>query len=249
MRIQYCSDLHLEFHENKDFLNLHPLKPNGDILLLAGDIVPFALMHKHSDFFDYVADHFEKTYWVPGNHEYYKSNIADRSGRLNEKIRDNVFLVNNQAITHSDIKMIFSTLWAKISPANQWPIQQSISDYQVIFQNGHSFTPSHFNQLNEESLRFLLEEELLGKSVFVTHHVPTFFQYPEKYAGDLLNEAFANELHDFIEPSGITFWLFGHHHVNIPDFEIGTTKMITNQLGYVKYNEHSGYDVGKTIEI
>lgn len=244
MKIQYCSDLHLEFSDNRKWVEQNPIMPKGDVLILAGDIVLFSEMHKHQDFFDYVSEHFEYTFWIPGNHEYYHSDISQRSGAFEEKIRANVTLLNNTVKTINGLRLVFSTLWSHISVANQLMIEQSLSDFRVIRNKEQWLTVEDYNQLHQESRKFLEEvmlEKTTNPTVVISHHPPTFFNYPEKYANSKINEAFGTEMFSFIENSEIDYWIYGHHHCNVADFTIGTTKLITNQLGYVKYSENERF--------
>lgn len=252
MKLQYCSDLHLEFPENKKYLLSNPIKPEAEILVLAGDIMLFATMDKHWDFFDYISEHFKYTFWIPGNHEYYHNDINNRTRSFEEKIRNNVFLLNNTVKEMDGTHLIFSTLWSYISPERQFLIQQSLSDFRVIKNNNHSLTTDDYNSLHRESTEFLkdaLKKSKHSKTAVITHHVPVFTNYPEKYRDSEINEAFAVDLTDFITDSSIDYWIYGHHHCNIPDFNIGNTRLVTNQLGYVRYGENTGYRDDAVIEI
>lgn len=252
MKIQYCSDLHLEFKENKNFLSNNPLQPSGDILLLAGDIIPFALLKEHDYFFDLISANYEIVYWIPGNHEYYHYDLGDVKTPLHKKIRENVFLVNNQIILYKNVNFIFSTLWSFISPQNEWVVQQSVSDFSVIKIQGERITPAQFNSLHQTDYAFLktaLNTNDSKMKVVVTHHVPTFFNYPEQYKNSEINQAFAVELYDFIFNSNAAYWIYGHHHINTPEFRIGNTVMLTNQLGYVQQKEQKGFKTNSIIDI
>lgn len=253
LTIQYCSDLHLEFVHNEKFMQKYPLEVKGDILLLAGDIVPFAEIDKHHYFFDFVADNYAAVYWVPGNHEYYNADIAERSGAFREKIRDNVFLLNNTTVPLAgDTELVCTTLWSKINPADEWEVVRAMSDFHVITNNGHRFTINDFNRLHAESLSYLTGALATGTAkhkIVMSHHIPTYMHYPPKYKGDLLSQAFASEQFELIEQAGVHSWIFGHHHCNIPEFKIGGTHMLTNQLGYVKYGENKGFSRGRVVVV
>ena len=139
MKIQFASDLHLEFIMNKAYIEKYPLEAEGDILILAGDIIPFNMMHAADNFFDYVSDHFKITYWIPGNHEYYRSDINERSGSFQEQIRDNVVLLNNKSIEYHDYKIIFSTLWTSIGDQYANDIKRGMNDFRFGFSNSAIF--------------------------------------------------------------------------------------------------------------
>ena len=250
MVIQYCSDLHLEFPINKKYVAENPLKPVGEILLLAGDIVPFAKIRNNVDFFDFVSARFKQVFWVPGNHEYYKWDIKERGGIMHEAIRKNVFLVNNCTVQVEDVQFIFSTLWSKISPPKEDIIRQFMADFRLIQNNGARLSCADYNLLHEKCKTFLLAEfktQDSGKSVMVSHHIPTYFNYPEKFKNSEINDAFAVELFDDIESSQLTYWIYGHSHEVVPDFQIGNTILTSNQLGYVEYQEHKKFIPDKSF--
>lgn len=78
MKIQYASDLHLEFAENGSYIKHNPLSVTGDVLILAGDIgyIGDENYSKHP-FWDWVADNYRHVIACMGNHEFYKySDIA-----------------------------------------------------------------------------------------------------------------------------------------------------------------------------
>lgn len=250
MKFQYASDLHLEFSQNLKFLKQSPIIPIADYLLLAGDILPIVMIERYREFFDYLADHFRAVYWVPGNHEYYHADIQASCGSFCEKIRDNVFMLNDTALEIEGDQLIFSTLWSEISDANAPYISAGMADFRLISDAGKPFTTGRYNQLHQNSRTFIahaLAKSDCEKKIVVSHHVPTFQYYPPEYLGSTLNEAFASDLEPLIIENKPDFWIFGHHHRNTGDFQIGRTSMRTNQLGYVHQGEQQGFVSGKLL--
>lgn len=244
MKIQYCSDIHLEYTHNREFIKSNPILPIGDVLILAGDIVTFAILDEASEFLDLISNSFEKVFWIPGNHEYYGSDINDRSNSFCEAIRSNVFLVNNYEEKIQNVNFIFSTLWSKIDEENHSIIEKTLFDFKDISDGKSLLSADTFNRKHEECLKFIresLHKNNNEKNVVVSHHIPTFFKYPENFIRSKVNQGFATELYDLIYDSNIEYWIYGHHHSNIPEFEINKTKLITNQLGYVQFKKNKTY--------
>jgi len=254
MKIQYCSDLHLEFPENQYYLERNPILPAGDILVMCGDILPLCYRNKaqYSSFFDRLSKDFDTVYWVPGNHEYYYSDIVSFPFEMNEALRDNVYIVNNIALVESDVRFIFSTLWTNIDVYSANEIEQRLPDFKEIFYGGKLLKADQYNNLHTRCLDKLnaeLEDRSYGTTVVATHHVPTFVNYPQRFRGDIMNPAFAIDLDSLIEESDIDCWIYGHIHHNPRDFSIAGTRMRSNQLGYLVFNESQNYRNNAVIEV
>jgi Icc-related predicted phosphoesterase len=243
MKIQYCSDLHLEFALNDKYIAENPLKVKGDILILAGDIVPLHDEFLTHSFFGFISDHYKQVFWIPGNHEYYYKNLTEFPNPLNMKLRSNIRIVNNTELDFEGIRFVFSTLWSGISNQNHKRIEQSISDFECIQNRKRNLNVIDFNMLHAASLHFIRRalHKIHPRTVVVTHHVPSPLCNSPLHNNSPINEAFCCDLTDFIEQCNANFWIYGHSHFCQKPVYIGKTIMLTNQLGYVHLNEHEGF--------
>ena len=245
MKIQYCSDLHLEFLRNWNWLKSNPIKPIGEILLIAGDTYYLGKEFTKHEFFDFISEKFNLVFLIPGNHEFYGGFDA-KMCFLNDyelNIRENVFLVNNASKEINNVKFIFSSLWSKI--INEvGPILGSLNDFRLINLNDQKLTLKGYNLMFEKSWEFL-QKEISSKTekqkVVVTHHLPSYHCNLEIFKNSKLNEAFCTDLTDHIIQSDVKYWIYGHSHGNKEQFKIGETTMITNQLGYVDSGEEKNF--------
>ena len=147
MKLQYASDLHLEFQENSRWLRDNPLNPIGDILVLAGDICYLgAEMYYKHPFINWCADNFEQTIIVPGNHELYKSfDINTLEEGWEEQIKSNLKIVYNKVISLDDVDLIMSTLWARIHQYDAYYTEHGVSDFRRIRNGEYRLSWERFN--------------------------------------------------------------------------------------------------------
>lgn len=260
MRIQFVSDLHLEFSENRQWLEENPLKVTGDILLIAGDTayldVPESGQDTYSQykFWDWASEHYQQVFVCLGNHDFYGYyDLATMPEGYCKQIRHNVHAYYNKVVLLGDVDIIVSTLWSFIEPFDAYQTEKGVSDFYRILYNGHRLTADDFNAEHERCFDFIrraVKESRAKTKIVLTHHVPTQQCTAQEFRSSTINGAFTVELGNYIADSDIDYWIYGHSHRNI-DAQIGKTKILSNQLGYISHGEYlrNGFKLGRMIEI
>jgi predicted phosphohydrolase len=244
LSIQVYSDIHIELWNKLPEL---PIKAN--YLFLAGDISQIynPLFYP---FLDYCSLHWEKTFYISGNHEYYskKNNLNylefEYKYRIPERYK-NVFYLNNDFVAlNDDINVYGSTFWT-IPPFETTNIaKQYINDYNNIsyYNNNESREKNldigYVTKMSNESINKL--EDYLNnntkKTIIMTHFPPlkTGTSNP-KYLMDTRKENLYfswsdNTLSKFYL-NNVLCWISGHTHWSY-DFISNNIRLIGNQLGY-----------------
>lgn len=255
MKIQYCSDLHLEFRENLRMMNAKDpvLDVAGDVLVIAGDVGYLSDKNvEHLRLWKWMSENYRQVLMVAGNHEFYNhGDIAAMGDSWEKKFLPNVGYYHNKVIRIGTTDFILSTLWTRISPLDEMMVQAGMNDYRQILYNRHRLTAKDITDEFEKNFTFIqksVETSDAEKIVVVTHHLPTFASIDKRYAGDPLNVAFATELGNYIADSRINAWIYGHAH-HQTDLMIGNTHLVSNPLGYVFCGENTNFDDSAVIEV
>lgn len=254
MKIQYASDLHIEMQGNRAWLFEHSLQPVGDILVLAGDIIYLGnYQMMHNEYFDWLADHYEQVYIVPGNHEYYGGyELRDTLTDFEMEVRSNVRYLNNKSVIIGDTELFFTTLWSKVPNSCIADLQYGMNDFRLIFYKSALLFAGELNGLHDICLDWLdgaLNASTAKRKVVVTHHCPTKSKVFDNHPGSRLNSGFMVEDDEFLATHDIDAWIFGHTHYNGGSGTvIGGTPLLTNQLGYVRYGENYSFNPASFVE-
>jgi len=251
MKLQILSDQHLEFKQNLRYF-ISRCHKRADTLLIAGDLLPYNDKTYDSIVKNRILTKWKNTIVIPGNHEFYGSDVDDPffGSAENTISLDNgntCHYVNNKVLEINGIYYVCSTLWSYVDPINAYEIQNGVNDYHKI----GGLTVDKMNEIHMKNREWFVEamnEIPEGKRCIVmTHHVPSYNFISERWRGNRLNDAFSADMDVFIMNYGhkISHWIHGHSH-DFLDTTVNGIRFIRNPMGYP---QERNCDMDMVIEV
>ena len=264
MKIRVLSDLHLEF------LDWTPPSATADVIVLAGDI------SSGTDGIAWARQHFKNTpvIYVPGNHEFYGKDLNATLDLLRaEGRRLDVTVLDGEEVVIDGVRFLGATLWTDFKMAHKpcsvchsyshdsmaaeiharIHAQQGMTDFSPRF--GIRYGQRHFKPSDSvdihDRMRKWLEERLAapfdGKTVIVTHHLPSERSVAPRFAKDILTAAFASDLTALFGPT-VSLWIHGHTHDSFDYVERGT-RVVCNPRGYLPQEPNPDFNPYLVVKI
>ena len=249
MKLQYISDIHLEFDDYAEKF-LAGLEHPGDVLILAGDIT----IKNRVDWIIKMAEQFDDVIYVMGNHEFYGQNLDNTEIKTREQLPDNVHLLQNESVTIKGVQFHGTTLWTNMDKGNALTYlyagdrSTGLNDFRKIRADGgrSRFSPQRAHTEHNVAMAFLRNNVKEG-DVIITHHAPSFQSISSEFKGDKLNGAYASDLSEDILTLNPKFWIHGHLH-NTSDYTIGNTQVLCNPRGYCDFELNDSFEGLKYVE-
>lgn len=238
MFLRCCSDLHIEFipmNKWEDELEvLVPYLPNEKdmVLVLAGDIATADIRVDAIPWIKDLSQRHRAVVMITGNHEGYHGTreIATTYWKYVASTIDNLFVLENDTAIIDDVRFLGTTLWTSLAaPMDEFYVRE-MNDFDLI----KGWTVAQWKYAHGLAVEFLngtLAQEFDGKTIVVTHHLPTFSSIGGRYLNDKSNCGYVSNLDNLIAYNDIAMWCHGHIHDSF-DYMAGDTRIICNPHGY-----------------
>lgn len=242
MKIQFFSDIHLEFGAAQ----LPPT--DADVIVAAGDISIGAAG------VEWLKASGKPTIYVAGNHEYYGGDIGTVQQRIHAAVGGTDIRFLECATTEiAGVRFLGATLWTDFmgeNPRLMDALEEHMNDYQQISYHGRGLVPQDLAAIHRVS-REWLEHELTtayaGKTVVVTHHAPLYASW-HAATNSIFKAAYCNNLSRLIVDHPIDLWIHGHVHAR-SDYRANALRVVCNPRGYDGYQLVDGFDPALTIAL
>ncbi|MFI3121156.1 MAG: metallophosphoesterase [Methylococcaceae bacterium] len=242
MRINYFSDIHLEFG------SLEAPDNDADMIIAAGDI------GVGSEGVDWLKTLNKPVLYVAGNHEFY----ADEYQQTLQLIRNQcagsqVSFLENDSIIVQGVRFLGCTLWADLfieGDQKAEALGQTLNDFRRIQFGERRFDTVQFSRLYQNSRAWLerqLARPFAGKTVVISHHAPSLWSWNGS-ALALKKLAYCNDLKPLLHEYEIAAWFHGHVHSPM-DYRITDTRILCNPRGYLGTKIVAGFDRNRVVEI
>lgn len=255
MKLHIMSDLHLEF------AGFEPPQTEAEVVILAGDIaVGLEGLYWAAQTFNR-----QSVIYVPGNHEYYRSDFNQMIALLRQTAHElGIFLLDSDDVVIEDnqgdlVRFLGCTLWTDFRLFGQDKqriclnaASQRLNDFRMIKDGGRHLLPAQTARWHERHVQWLddqLQKPFPGKTVVISHHLPTARSVSERYKNNLLSACYASELDRLF--GSMALWVHGHTH-DTYDYEVGETRIVCNPRGYVSGYcppENPHFDPGLVVEV
>jgi hypothetical protein len=252
-----ASDIHLEFGA------LETPMPEGEVLILAGDITligaldpeddlygPGAVVRERTfDFLKRCRHGFERIFYLIGNHEPYHYDLT-RTPNIIRRWLSGVELLDNRAVALTDdVMLVGGTLWTDMNKGRDAIlVGRVMNDFRIIRiadeddpQGGQTrvLHPRDAMAMFEKTKRCIAETARANPDktiVVATHHAPSVQGLNVEHtrgSATSIDAAYYTDLHAFIEGLPNIKWWL-HGHTHLQKaYRIGQCHVLSNARGYI----------------
>lgn len=255
MRIQFLSDLHLEFMPEPADFSI-PVT-DADVIVIAGDIG----VQGDIRYIDWVLDETrgKPTVVVAGNHEPYLSTLQFSIRNWQSATRGtHVHFLEREVAEVGGARFLGATMYTDYELYGDRAVAMccaeiGLNDHRLVRLEPEleRFLPGDALQNHRQSRQFMeaeLAKTYTGKTIVVTHHAPSPRSLTRSSRPEALAPAYASNLEALMARYEIAIWFHGHLH-HSADYYVHHTHVLCNPRGYWPSQLNPDFDPAKVTDI